>query len=161
MLEGALLAANPFSSLFSCSLQHGLPLDIAHVRQQTLIHPRCGTSFLLVVVVLSIPIFAIFADLSLLPKIISRLVLIPVIAGISFELLRLTAANYHRTWVRWLVAPSLALQHLTTREPDDSMLEVAIAALLPVLAADNALPTSYDSSLGMGIDAPTSGFVVS
>lgn len=138
----------------------GLPLDIAHVRQQTLIHPRCGTSFLLVVVVLSIPIFAIFADLSLLPKIISRLVLIPVIAGISFELLRVTAANYHRTWVRWLVAPSLALQHLTTREPDDSMLEVAIAALLPVLAADNALPASYDASLGMGIDAPTNGFVI-
>lgn len=138
----------------------GLPLDIAHVRQQTLIHPRCGTSFLLVVVVLSIPIFAIFADQTLLIKILSRLLLIPVVAGISFELLRLTAANYHRTWVRWLVAPSLALQRLTTREPDDRMLEVAIAALLPVLAADNALPASYDASLGMGIDAPTNGFVI-
>lgn len=137
----------------------GLPLDVAHVRQQTLIHPRCGTSFLLVVVVLSIPIFAVFADQSLLIKIMSRLALVPVVAGIAFELLRLTAANYHRAWVRWLVAPSLALQRLTTREPDDSMLEVAIAALLPVLAADNALPASYDTSLGMGIDAPTTGFV--
>ena len=138
----------------------GLPLDVAHVRQQTLIHPRCGTSFLLVVVILSIPIFAIFADQTLLIKIISRLVLVPVVAGIAFELLRLTAANYHRTWVRWLIAPSLALQRLTTREPEDGMIEVAIAALLPVLAADNALPAQYDTALADGIDAPTNGFVI-
>ncbi len=139
----------------------GLPLDVAHVRQQTLIHPRCGTSFLLVVVVLSIPIFAIFADQPLLIKIISRLLLVPVIAGISFELLRLTANNYHRAFVRWLVAPSLALQHLTTREPDDQMVEVAIAALLPVLAADEVLPAAYDANLAMGVDQPTLGFVIS
>ena len=84
----------------------------------------------------------------------------PVIAGIAFELLRLTAANYYRTWVRWLIAPSLALQRLTTREPDDGMIEVAIAALLPVLAADNALPAQYDTALAGGIDAPTNGFVI-
>jgi len=138
----------------------GLPLDVAHVRQQTLIHPRCGTSFLLVVVVLSIPIFAVFAEQPLLIKIVSRLVLIPVIAGISFELLRLTANNYHRAFVRWLVAPSLALQRLTTKEPDDSMVEVAIAALLPVLAADDVLPTHYDQALAMGVGAPTHGFVI-
>ena len=138
----------------------GLPLDVAHVRQQTLIHPRCGTSFLLVVVILSIPIFAIFADQPLLIKILSRLVLVPVVAGIAFELLRLTAANYHRTWVRWLIAPWLALQRLTTREPEDGLIEVAIAALLPVLAADNALPAQYDTALAGGIDAPTNGFVI-
>ena len=138
----------------------GQPLDVAHVRQQTLIHPRCGTSFLLVVVILSIPIFAIFADQPLLIKILSRLVLVPVVAGIAFELLRLTAANYHRTWVRWLIAPSLALQRLTTREPEDGMIEVAIAALLPVLAADNALPAQYDTALAGGIDAPVKGFVI-
>ncbi len=138
----------------------GQPLDLAHVRTQTLIHPRCGTSFLLVVLILSIPIFAIFADQPLIIKIISRIVLVPVIAGIAFELLRLTAANYYRTWVRWLIAPSLALQRLTTREPDDGMIEVAIAALLPVLAADNALPAQYDTALASGIDAPTNGFVI-
>lgn len=136
----------------------GLPLDVAHVRAQTLIHPRCGTSFLLVVVVLSMPIFALFADETLLIKVISRILLVPVIAGLSFELLRVTAANYHRAWVRWLIAPSLALQQLTTREPDDDMCAVAIAALLPVLAADNALPEAYDADLGMGIGAPTAGF---
>jgi hypothetical protein len=86
---------------------------------------------LLVVVILSIPIFAIFADQPLLIKIISRLILVPVVAGIAFELLRLTAANYHRIWVRWLIAPSLALQRLTTREPEDGMIEVAIAAFAP------------------------------
>ncbi len=138
----------------------GLPLDVAHVRQQTLIHPRCGTSFLLVVVILSIPIFAIFADQPLIIKILSRLVLVPVVAGIAFELLRLTAANYHRTWVRWVIAPSLALQRLTTREPEDGMIEVAIAALLPVLAADNALPAQYDAALAGGINAPVKGFVI-
>ncbi|MFZ9857669.1 MAG: DUF1385 domain-containing protein [Roseiflexaceae bacterium] len=138
----------------------GLPLDVPTVSRQTLIHPRCGTSFLLVVMVISIPIFAIFQDQTLIIKIASRLVLIPVIAGLSFELLRVTAANYHRAWVRWLVAPSLALQRLTTREPDDSMVAVAIAALLPVLAADQVLPAAYDESLGMGIDAPTTGFKV-
>lgn len=138
----------------------GLPLDVASVSRQTLIHPRCGTSFLLVVMVISIPIFAIFQDQPLLIKVASRLVLIPVVAGLSFELLRLTASNYHRAWVRWLVAPSLALQRLTTREPDESMVAVAIAALLPVLAADNVLPVDYDRTLGMGIDAPTNGFKI-
>ena len=136
----------------------GLPLDVAHVRAQTHIHPRCGTSFLLVVVVLSMPFFALFADETLLIKVISRILLVPVIAGLSFELLRVTAANYHRAWVRWLIAPSLALQNLTTREPDDDMCAVAIAALLPVLAADDALPETYDADLGMGIGAPTAGF---
>lgn len=138
----------------------GLPLDVAHVSRQTLIHPRCGTSFMLVVVVLSMPIFALFADQQLLIKVISRILLVPVIAGLSFELLRITAANYHRAWVRWLIAPSLALQNLTTREPDDAMCAVAIAALLPVLAADGALPAAYDHDLAMGIDAPTDGFKI-
>ena len=104
------------------------------------------------------PFFALFADETLLIKVISRILLVPVIAGLSFELLRVTAANYHRAWVRWLIAPSLALQNLTTREPDDDMCAVAIAALLPVLAADDALPDAYDADLGMGIGAPTAGF---
>ena len=136
----------------------GLPLDVEHVRAQTLIHPRCGTSFLLVVVVLSMPLFALFAEQSVLIKVISRILLVPVVAGLSFKLLRLTAANYHRGWVRTLIAPSLALQKLTTREPDDAMCAVAIAALLPVLAADDALPAAYDAALAVGVDAPVLGF---
>ncbi|GAB4203186.1 MAG: DUF1385 domain-containing protein [Roseiflexaceae bacterium] len=114
----------------------GAPLTVREVQRFTLIHPRCGTSFLLVVVLISIPLFALFGDLPVWAHLPVRLALIPVIAAFAFELLRLSAAHYHRAWVRALVAPSLALQRLTTREPDDQMVAVAIAALLPVLAAD-------------------------
>src|SRR5690606_13638364 len=106
----------------------GAPLTVPSVQSFTVIHPRCGRSFLLVVVVLSIPVFALFGGLPLWARLASRVVLVPMIAAVSYELLRLSAANYHRGWVRALVAPSLALQRLTTREPDDSMVAVAIAA---------------------------------
>jgi uncharacterized protein YqhQ len=132
----------------------GAPLTVSSVRSFTLIHPRCGTSFLLVVVVLSIPIFALFGHLPLWGRLLSRVVLVPLIAAIAYELLRLSAANYHRRWVRALVSPSLALQQLTTREPDDSMVAVAIAALLPVLAADGVAIDRYDSDLAAGVHAP-------
>lgn len=114
----------------------GAPLTVESARQFTLIHPRCGTSFLLVVVLISIPVFAVFGGFPFWVRLLSRIVLVPLIAAVAYELLRLSAANYHRAWMRALVAPSLALQRLTTREPDDQMLEVAIAALVPVLAAD-------------------------
>ena len=130
----------------------GAPLTVESVRSFTLIHPRCGTSFLLVVVVLSIPIFALFGGLPLWARLLSRVVLVPLIAAVSYELLRLSAVNYHRGWVRALVAPSLALQQLTTREPDDTMLAVAIAALLPVLAADGTQPAGYDEALAAGVE---------
>lgn len=114
----------------------GAPLTPASVRQFTLIHPRCGTSFLLVVLLLSIILFSFAGGLPFWMRLASRIVFVPIIAGIGYELLRLSAANYHRAWVRTLVAPTLALQKLTTEEPDDSMLEVAILALERVLVAD-------------------------
>lgn len=129
----------------------GAPLTVASTRRFTLIHPRCGTSFLLVVVVVSIPIFALFGGMPLLVRLLSRIVLVPAIAAIAYELLRLSAAHYHRNWVRTLVAPSLALQRLTTREPDDTMLEVAIAALLPVLAADGVAVQSDEAAFTPGV----------
>jgi uncharacterized protein YqhQ len=131
--------------------ESGAPLTVESVRSFTLIHPRCGTSFLLVVVVLSIPIFALFGALPLWARLASRIVLVPLIAAVAYELLRLSAANYGRTWVRTLVAPSLALQRLTTREPDDGMVAVAIAALLPVLASDGVSLSAYDESLAGGV----------
>lgn len=114
----------------------GAPLTVASVRRFTLIHPRCGTSFLLVVVVLGIALFSLVGWMPFWARLLSRVAFVPLIAAIAFELLRLSAANYHRPWVRALVAPSLAFQRLTTREPDDAMIETAIAALAPVLAAD-------------------------
>jgi uncharacterized protein YqhQ len=114
----------------------GAPLTVEGVRPFTLIHPRCGTSFLLVLVLISIVVLAPLGNLPFAARLASRVLLIPVIAGLGYELLRISARNYHRPWVRMLLAPTLALQRLTTNQPDDSMLEVAILALSRVLASD-------------------------
>ena len=119
------------------AMEHGDPLDIPHVRRASRVHTRCGTGFLLLVMVVSIFVFALVGSPSLLLKIVSRIVLVPVVAGIAYELMRLGAANYRFRIVRWLLAPGLALQGLTTREPDDSMIECAIAALERVLSRDD------------------------
>lgn len=119
------------------AMEHGDPLDIPHVRRASRVHTRCGTGFLLLVMVVSIFVFALVGSPSLLLKIVSRIVLVPVIAGIAYELMRLGAANYRYRVVRWLLAPGLALQGLTTREPDDSMIECAIAALQRVMSRDD------------------------
>lgn len=114
----------------------GAALTPAETRRFSLIHPRCGTSFLLVVLLLSIVLFSFLSGLPFWLRLLSRIVFVPLIAGIGYELLRLSAANYGRAWVRTLVAPTLAMQHLTTEEPDEGMLEVAVVALRRVLAAD-------------------------
>jgi Predicted metal-dependent enzyme len=118
------------------TMEQGYPLDVEHVRQASRVHTRCGTGFLLIVMVVSIFVFAFVGTPSFPIKIISRIVLIPVVAGISYELMRLGAANYRYRVVRWLLAPGLALQGLTTREPDDSMIECAIAALKRAVNSD-------------------------
>ena len=134
----------------------GTPLTVERVRDFTLIHPRCGTSFLLVVLLINFVVsFLLVRDLPLWARLASHIPLIPLIAAVSYELLRLSAAHYHRRWVRILVAPSLAFQKLTTREPDDQMIAVAIAALLPVLAADGVALDDYDAALAGGVRPPT------
>ncbi len=91
-------------------------------------HPRCGTAFLLTVVVFSILLFALIGPMPLLPRLLTRLLLIPVLASLAYEYLRWSAAHFNNPIVRLLVAPNLALQDLTTRPPDKKMLEVGIAA---------------------------------
>lgn len=118
------------------TFEAGQPLDVAHVRAASRVHTRCGTGFLLIVVVVSIFVFAALGTPALPLRILSRILLVPVIAAISYELLRLGAAYYRFRVVRWLVAPSLVLQGLTTREPDDSQIECAITALERVLRRD-------------------------
>ncbi|TMD75672.1 MAG: DUF1385 domain-containing protein, partial [Chloroflexi bacterium] len=118
------------------AMEQGDPLDIPHVRRASRVHTRCGTGFLLIVMVVSIFIFAFVVTPSLPLKVLSRIVLVPVVAGISYELMRLGAANYRFRIVRWLLAPGLALQGLTTREPDDSMIECAITSLKRVMQRD-------------------------
>jgi len=116
--------------------EDGVPLEPRAVRAYSTAHARCGTGFLLIVAVLAILIFAFLGRPPLVWRILSRLLLIPLIAGLAYELVRLSAAHRHNPLVRVVLAPSLALQGLTTREPDDSMLEVAIAALERVLEED-------------------------
>jgi uncharacterized protein YqhQ len=101
-----------------------------------LIHPRCGTSFMLVVVLLSIVLFILLGDLPFWLRLVSRIVGVPFIAGIGYEVLRLGTRGYGNASVRALLAPTLAMQKLTTAEPDDTQLQVAIVALRRVLAAD-------------------------
>jgi uncharacterized protein YqhQ len=99
-------------------------------------HPRCGTAFLLTLMVLSLFFFTILGPLPFAWKLISRVVMIPVLAGIAYEYLRWTANHLNLSLVRLIVKPNLALQHLTTREPDEKMLEVAIIAFLTMQKAD-------------------------
>lgn len=101
-------------------------------------HPRCGTAFLLTVVVISILIYSLLPPLDLLPRLLSRLVLLPVIAGIAYEFLKFTASRQGNPLVRLLTKPNLAMQRLTTREPDLDMLAVAIAAFENVLAYERS-----------------------
>lgn len=129
------------------AMENGEPLDVPHVRQASRVHTRCGTGFLLLVVVVSIVVFAFVGSPSILIKVLSRVLLVPVVAGIAYELMRLGAANYRYRVVRWLLAPGLALQGLTTREPDDRMIECAIAALIRVMRRDD-LDTKTDREVG-------------
>ena len=120
------------------AFEAGEPLDPLHAQRYGVAHPRCGTSFLLYVVLLSILVFALLGRPPLAIRIASRIVLVPVIAALAYELIRLAARYAHRRAVRILLAPGMALQAMTTREPDDSQVEVAIAALDHVLARDSA-----------------------
>src|SRR5260221_260989 len=128
------------------AMEQGDPLDIPHVRRASRVHTRCGTGFLLLVVVISIFVFALVGSPSLLLKIISRVALVPIVAAIAYELMRLGAANYRYRIVRWLFAPGLALQGLTTREPDDSMIECAIDALKRVMQRDKVRDNGREDS---------------
>ncbi len=97
-------------------------------------HPRCGTAFLLTVVVISIILYSFLPEMNLLLRILSRLALLPVVAGIAYEFLRFSAAHQGNALIRLITRPNLALQKLTTREPDMGMLEVAIVAFDSVLS---------------------------
>lgn len=108
------------------------------VSRYSLQHPRCGTAFLLTVVVISILVYSLLPPMSLLVRLLSRVVLLPVVAGIAYEFIRFTARHQDNPIIRLLIKPNLALQRLTTREPDESMLEVAIIAFERVLAYESA-----------------------
>jgi len=111
------------------------------VSKYSLEHPRCGTAFLLNVVFISILIFTMMGPMSLLWRLLSRVLLLPVISGIAYEYLRWTANHLHSPFVRWIIKPNLALQRLTTNEPDLDVIEVSIAAFNAMLEQENRLIT--------------------
>ena len=109
-------------------IEHGLPLTVENVRNSSRQHKRCGTSFLFFVLIISICLLCIVRVESVLMRVVVRIALLPIIAGISYEILRL-AGNSENPVINLLSKPGLAIQKLTTREPDDSMIEVAIQAV--------------------------------
>jgi uncharacterized protein YqhQ len=110
----------------------GAPMDVEHVKGYSRLHPRCGTSFLFIVLIISIVIFTLMPNLGFAINFAYRILLIPVIAGISYELLRLSGKYKDSPITKVLVAPGLAFQHLTTKEPSEDMLEVSIKAVTEV-----------------------------
>ena len=108
------------------AFEAGAELTPESVAKFSLEHPRCGTAFLLTLVLFSILAFTLIGPLPIFWRLVSRILLIPVLAGVSLEYIRWTANHLDNPIVRLLIKPNLALQSLTTREPDMSMLEVAI-----------------------------------
>ena len=116
------------------NLESGQELSPEAAQTFSRFHPRCGTSFLFLVMIVSFFVFAFLGRPDTWQARLLRFALIPVIAGISFEIIRFAGAHYDKKWVKWVSEPGLKLQRLTTREPSSDMLEVAIAALRAVHA---------------------------
>jgi hypothetical protein len=123
----------------------GVPLEVEAVKNYSTAHARCGTSFIVIVLVIAIFVFALVDALLGQPvlwlRILSRIVLIPVIAMVSYEIMKFGAGHVENRLVHILLAPGLMLQAMTTREPDDSQLEAAISALNEVVDTDRAADT--------------------
>jgi uncharacterized protein YqhQ len=120
----------------------GVPLEVESVKKYSTAHARCGTAFLFIVLIVAIFVFALVGQPTLWIRILSRIALIPVIAVISYEIMKFGAGHTQNPIVRILLAPGLLLQAITTREPDDSQLEAAIAALNEVIKIDRAADSS-------------------
>ena len=120
----------------------GVPLDVESVKNYSTAHARCGTAFLFIVLIVAIFVVALVGQPTLWIRILSRIALIPVIAGISYEIMKLGAAHINNKVVRVLLAPGLMLQSMTTREPDDGQIEAAISALNEVIEIDQTADSS-------------------
>jgi uncharacterized protein YqhQ len=118
------------------AFEAGAELTPESVARFPLEHPRCGTSFLLTLVLLSVLLFSLLGPMPLAWRLASRVLLIPVLAGLAYEYIRWTALHLNSAFVRWLIKPNLALQRMTTREPSLDMLEVSIAAFQTMRAEE-------------------------
>jgi uncharacterized protein YqhQ len=115
----------------------GEELNVDNVKKYSTLHPRCGTSFIFIVLIMSILVFSLLGRQTLLLRIAYRIAIIPIIAGLSYEILKLSAKNMNKSIVKWAVMPGLWFQKLTTSEPDNAQIEVAIKALEGVLPKEN------------------------
>lgn len=137
-------------------LEHGLILNVENVRNSSKEHKRCGTSFLLIVMTISILFFMVVRVETLWLRIVSRIVLIPVIAGISYEVLRL-AGRYDNKIMNLISIPGMWMQGLTTKEPDDSMIEVAIASVEAIFDWRGYLEEAFPEKYPKGYFEKTEG----
>jgi len=128
------------------TLEADLPLQVENVRKFPTAHPRCGTEFLVIFILVSILLFSLLAGMDLWVAILGRILLVPVIAAISYEVLKFGAARREKGFWRVLFLPGLWVQKITTKQPDDSMIEIAICAMQESLAAngDTAPEGSWD-----------------
>lgn len=124
----------------------GEPLTIQSVRRFPPAHPRCGTSFLMTVVLVSIIMFMFFPRDPFWFLVVSRIVLVPIIAGISYEFIRFAGTHQNNIWIRMISSPNILLQDLTTRQPDEGMMEVAITAIEYAIEMDKGATPSDDGS---------------
>jgi uncharacterized protein YqhQ len=131
----------------------GLPLTPENAQRFSRLHPRCGTSFLLIVMVVAIVVFAPIGTPAWYWLFVSRVLGIPLVAGLAFELIKLFGKHRDKRWAQILMWPGMQLQKLTTREPDLSQLAVAIAALDAVLAVENPEQASEEDRVGMEVVA--------
>jgi uncharacterized protein YqhQ len=129
------------------------PLTPENAQRFSRFHPRCGTSFLLLVMIVAIVVFAPLGKLDWPALFISRVLGIPIVAGLAFELIKWFGKNRTKRWARVLMWPGIQLQRLTTREPDLPQLAVAIAALEAVLAVENPREASEEDLVGMEVVA--------
>jgi uncharacterized protein YqhQ len=136
----------------SC-FEAGMELTPSNAQRFTRLHPRCGTSFLLIVMIVAIFVFAPIGLPAWYWLVLTRILGVPLIAGISFELIKFAGRNRNRAWVRALMWPGLKLQLLTTREPDLQQLEVAIAALRAVLDREKPGELSAEDLVGVEVVA--------
>jgi uncharacterized protein YqhQ len=119
----------------------GAPLEVESVKKYSTAHARCGTAFLFIVLIVAVFVFALVGQPTIWMRILSRVALIPVIAVISYEIMRLGAAHINNRIVRTILAPGLLLQAMTTREPNDGQIQAAISALNEVLSMDETSVT--------------------
>jgi uncharacterized protein YqhQ len=126
------------------AFQAGAELTPANVAHFSLEHPRCGTAFLLTLVLISVLLFSLLGPLPMFWRLASRVLLLPVLAGLAYEYIRWTANHLDNAFVKVIVKPNLALQHLTTREPDLDMLEVSIAAFKAMRSQESSLHSLED-----------------